>query len=135
MPQGHGTYREIALDVLDPSDEGDLTVLIEALHTELEDALEGDEDLVVDGEPFNPRLHVTMHQIVANQLMADDPPVTWQTVQRLAALGYDWHNVMHMIAAVVAEDIQRALSGNRPFDPADYARRLSTLPGDWPAAK
>jgi hypothetical protein len=31
-----------------------------------------------------------MYQIVANQLLADDPAETWQTVHRLAALGYDW---------------------------------------------
>ena len=37
-----------------------------------------------------------MHQIVANQLLADDPPETWQTVQRLDGLGYDWHTIMHM---------------------------------------
>jgi Domain of unknown function (DUF1841) len=133
MPHGHGTYQEIDLELLDPSDENDLTVLIEAWHTEFEAALDGDQDLVDDGEPFNPRVHVLMHQVVANQLLADDPPVTWQTVQRLAALGYEWHNVMHMIGAVVAEDIHRAITGKRPFDPADYARRLRELPGDWPA--
>jgi hypothetical protein len=32
---------------------------------------------------------MAMHQVVANQLLADDPPETWQTVQRLAGLGYD----------------------------------------------
>ncbi len=73
-----------------------------------------------------------MHQVVANQLLADDPPETWQTVQRLADLGYDWHSIMHMIGELVSEDIYRALTEKRPFDPADYARRLSELPGDWP---
>ena len=134
MPQGHGSYQQIDLESLNPSHENDLTMLIEAWHTKFEAALRRDEDVIADGEPFNPRLHITMHQVVANQLLADDPPVTWQTVQRLAALGYDWHNIMHMIGAVVAEDIRRALSEKRPFDPADYARRLGGLPGDWPAA-
>jgi hypothetical protein len=60
----------------------------------------------------------------------DDPPATWQTVQRLAGLGYDWHNVMHMIAAVVGEDLHRAMTEARRFDPDDYARRLHRLPGD-----
>ena len=132
MPPGHGTFQEIDLDKLDPSDEDELGILIEAWHPELEDALDSGEELVVNGEPFSPTLHVSIHQIVANQLLADDPPVTWQTVQRLAALGYDWHNVMHMIASVVVEDLHGALSEKRPFDAADYARRLSELPGDWP---
>jgi len=62
----------------------------------IQDALDNDEEMVVNGEPFSPRLHITMHQVVANQLIADDPPETW------------------------------------PFDRADYAMRLSQLPGDWP---
>jgi hypothetical protein len=107
-------------------------LLMEALHSEFADALESDDEMIVNGEPFSPRLHITMHQVVANQLIADDPPETWQTVQRLAGLGYDWHNIMHMIAAVMTEDVHRALTGKQPFDRADYARRLSQLPGDWP---
>jgi hypothetical protein len=73
-----------------------------------------------------------MHQIVANQLLADDPPVTWQTVQRLARVGYDWHDIMHMIARVISDDLYQALNESRRIDTADYARRLEQLPGDWP---
>jgi hypothetical protein len=40
------------------------------------------------------RLPVAMHQVVANQLLAEDPPETWQAVQRLAGLGYDWHTII-----------------------------------------
>ena len=107
-------------------------MLIEALHPQFADALHGDDDVIVGGETVNPRLHVAMHQVVANQLLADDPPETWQTTQRLAGLGYDWHNIMHMIASLVTEDVYRALKEHRQPDPAAYARRLSELPGDWP---
>jgi hypothetical protein len=72
-----------------------------------------------------------MHQVVANQLLADDPPQTWQTAQRLAGLGYDGHSIMHMIASLVSEDVYWALMAPQP-DPATYAWRLSELPGDWP---
>src|SRR5215510_11569518 len=78
---------------------------------------------------------VAMHQVVANQLLADDPPETWQTVQRLAGRGYDWHNIMHMIAALVTEDVYGVLKENRQPDPAAYVRRLTELPGDWPPPK
>jgi hypothetical protein len=88
--------------------------------------------VLVGGQTANPRLHVAMHQVVANQLLADDPPEAWQTVQRLAGLGYDWHNIMHMIAALVTEDVHAALQEHRQPDPADYTRRLNELPGDWP---
>ena len=81
---------------------------------------------------MNPTLHVALHGVVANQVLGDDPPETWQTVRRLAGLGYDWHNVMHMIMELVSEDISRAMTEKRPFDREDYARRLHALPGDWP---
>jgi len=132
IPPGHGTYYGLDLELLDPADEDELTFLIEAQHAEFEDALRSGEEMITGGEPFSPRLHIAMHQVVASQLLADDPPGTWQTVQRLSALGYDWHNIMHMIAAVVSDDLYRAVQEHRQFDPGDYARRLNELPGDWP---
>lgn len=132
LPPAHGTFRGLDLELLDPGDEDERGLLIEALHPDFADAAQGDDDVLVDGEPVNPRLHMAMHQIVANQLLADEPPETWQTVQRLAGLGYDWHNIMHMIASLVVEDVYGALKEHRKHDPAAYARRLSELPGDWP---
>jgi len=88
--------------------------------------------MIAGGEPVNPRLHVAMHHAVARQILADDPPQTWESVQRLAGLGYDWHNIMHMIASLVAEDVHAALAEHRDPDPAGYASRLDQLPGDWP---
>jgi hypothetical protein len=132
VPWVHGIYQGLDLELLDPGNEDERTFLIEAQHPEFAAALRGDEDVVVDGEPVNPRLHVAMHLIVANQLLADDPPETWQTVQRLDGLGYDWHNIMHMITSLVSEDVYRSLKEHRQPDPADYARRLNELPGDWP---
>ena len=56
---------------------------------------------------------------MANQLLADDPPETWQTVQRLAGLGYDWHNIMHMIARVISDDMYGVLKQRREIGPGD----------------
>jgi len=122
------------LKLLDPADDDQLMFLLEALHPEYWDALDRDEEIVVDGEPVNPRLHVALHQAVARQILAGDPPEAWQTAQRLAGLGYDWHNIMHMIAAVVSDDVYRARAivktcGSRSFrrlragGPAPAARR------------
>jgi Domain of unknown function (DUF1841) len=132
VPRAHGCYQGLDLELLDPGDEDERALLIEALHPEFTDALQGEDDVIVDGQTVNPRLHVAMHQVVANQLLADDPPQTWQTVQRLAGLGYDWHNIMHMIASLITEDVYWALQEHRQPDPAGYARRLRGLPGDWP---
>jgi hypothetical protein len=133
VPSGHGTYQGLDLELLDPDDEDERTFLLEAQHLEMEEALERGEEMVgADGEPMSPRLHVTLHQVIANQLLADEPPETWQTVQRLAGLGYDWHNVMHLIMGPVTEAVYETLAEKRPFDRADYVRRLAELPGDWP---
>jgi Domain of unknown function (DUF1841) len=133
VPAGHGTYRGLDLKLLNPDDEDERGFLLEAQHPGMARALERHEEIITaSGEPMNPRLHVMLHGVVANQLLTDDPPETWQTVQRLAGLGYDWHNVMHMIMELVNEDIYRTMAEKRPFDRADYIRRLNALPGDWP---
>jgi Domain of unknown function (DUF1841) len=134
-PPGARDLRELDLQLLDPGDEDERALLIEALHPEFADALQGEDDVIIDGEPVNPRLHVAMHQVAANQLLANDPPETWQTVQRLAGRGHDWHNIMHMIASLVTEDVYGVLRENRKPDPAAYTRRLNELPGDWPPTK
>ena len=78
------------LELLDPGDDDELLFLIEALHHNGADVPGSDGDLAAVGELANPRMHVTMHQIVPRQILAGDPPQTWQTEQRLAELGYDW---------------------------------------------
>jgi hypothetical protein len=132
VPLGHGSYRGLELEQLDPSDEEERVILLEGLHAGHEDASGDGGETGADGGPFNPRLHIMLHQIVANQLLADDPPVTWQTVRRLAALGYDWHTIMHMIARLVGDDVYRVMHEHRAFDAGDYARRLDELPGHGP---
>ena len=133
VPPGHGTYHGLDLERLDPDDEDERTFLLEAQHLEMEEALDRHEEMTgPGGEPMNPRLHVTLHQVIANQLLADDPPETWQTVQRLAGLGYDWHSVMHLVMGPVTEAVYETMAAKRPFDRADYVQRLAELPGDWP---
>ena len=63
----------------------------------------------------------------------NDPPETWQTVQRLARLGYDWHNVMHMIMGPVSSFLYQAMTAKQPFEREVYRRQLNELPGDWPS--
>ena len=132
VPPGHGTYHGLELERLDPDDEAERTFLLEAQHLEWEEALEAHEEVITDsGETVNPTLHVALHGLIANQLLNDDPPETWQTVQRLAGLGYDWHNVMHMVIGPVSAFLQQAMTG-RPFDREEFVRQLNELPGDWP---
>ena len=132
VPPGHGTYHGLELERLDPDNEDERGFLLEAQHLEWEEALEAHEEVITDsGETVNPTLHVALHGLIANQLLNDDPPETWQTVQRLAGLGYDWHNVMHMVIGPVSAFLQQAMTG-RPFDRDVYRQHLNELPGDWP---
>jgi hypothetical protein len=132
IPPGYGLYRGVDLELLDPDDDDDLTFLIEAMHGDRTDVSASAGSVTANDETVNPKLHVAMHHVVARQILADDPPKTWQAVQRLAGLGYDWHNIMHMIAALVVHDVHAALTKDRQPDSQDYARRLDQLPGDWP---
>jgi hypothetical protein len=134
VPPAHGVYRGMELERLDPDDEDQLTFLLEAHHPEMAEALELHEEMVTaSGDVINPTMHVLLHTVVAKQILADDPPQTWQAVQRLAGLGYDWHNVMHMISELVSNDLWHAQAEGQAFDLADYLRRLAELPGDWPS--
>ena len=133
VPPGHGTYRGLDLERLDPDDEDERTFLLEAQHPEMEEALEAHEEIVTEtGETMNPTLHVALHGMIANQMLNNEPPETWHTVQRLAWLGYDWHNVMHMIMGPASSLLYQAMTAKQPFDREVYRRELDELPGDWP---
>lgn len=87
---------DCAPELLDPADPDDRALLIRAAHPEL-DARR--DTVVVGGREINLRLHLTMHEIVAARLADHDPPEVWATAQRLRALGYDRHEILHMLAA------------------------------------
>lgn len=72
-------------------------------------------------------VHVSMHLVVANQVLADNPPEVWATLQRIVTKGYTRHDALHMVAAGMADVIRSAVSG-RPAPPEVYLRYLAGLP-------
>jgi hypothetical protein len=79
----HGTYRGLDLELLDPGDEDERTMLIEVLHLEFADALHGEDDVIVNGETVNPR-RITPVREVADTLLRPliaraDPPL-WSVI-------------------------------------------------------
>jgi hypothetical protein len=112
---------------LDPSDPDDRGMLIEGEHPEYHDALAepGSESDPVGG--VSPRLHITVHEIVANQLWDDDPPEVWQAAKRLTATGMGRHDVLHAIGEVLVEHLHGALTGSGPSDPARYVAQIDEL--------
>ena len=116
-------------DLVDPDVRA---AVIRADHPELDRALhDGKDELIVDDEPMSIRLHLTMHQVLANQLADNDPPEVYLTAQRLLASGYERHEVLHMLAAPIAEQIHATLHDGQEYDVGRHLAALAALPGSW----
>ena len=127
-----GVVDDIDLAMLDPADPDERHILIEAEHPELRKALESDlREVHIDGQAMNPTLHIAMHEIVANQLWDDDPPEVWQTAKRLTEAGYARHEVLHMLASVVSNEVFDILANHEPADLDRMRAELAALPGSW----
>jgi hypothetical protein len=120
------------LGLLDPEDPDQRAILIRLAHPELDDAIEaGLEAVDVGGEPMNPRLHLAIHEVVATQVVDDDPPEAFATLQRLMGSGLDQHEALHMLGSAVAAQLWAATHERRPYDRAEHVRALAALPGSW----
>jgi hypothetical protein len=89
-----------------------------------------DEIDLGDG-PFNPRLHLALHEVVATQLWDNDPPEVWETALRLCDAGYERHEVLHMLCRPVSDHIWAALHEDEPYDRARHVAALRALPETW----
>jgi hypothetical protein len=83
------------------------------------------------GVRMNPRLHIAMHELVANQLWHNDPAEVWETAQRLRALGYDRHEIFHMLATAASGEMWRALHDRKPYNRERHLAALKALPASW----
>ncbi|MGI8414493.1 MAG: DUF1841 family protein [Solirubrobacteraceae bacterium] len=126
------TLAVLDLTVADLADPDVRSLVIRHEHPELDRALRDvRREVEVDGEPINPRLHLAMHEIVATQLWDDDPPEVWATAARLLKSGYDRHEILHMLAAPVAQQVWGTLHEERPYDRDRHVAALEALPGSW----
>jgi hypothetical protein len=113
-------------DRLNPSDPDQRGLLIKGEHPELHAAL-ADLDFDPKAVGFSPRFHLTMHEVIANQLWANDPPEVWQAAQRLRDQGVDRHNILHALLDVMVTHMHPALANKKPFDTDAYRRDLDDL--------
>jgi hypothetical protein len=113
---------------LDPADEDQRELLILAEHPEYRAVL---ADLMSDEliEGVNPRLHIALHQVIANQLWDDTPPEVWRAARRLLARGHDRHAILHALAYEMGHEIHTALTDQNASDPnmTAYRARLRAL--------
>jgi Domain of unknown function (DUF1841) len=119
---------DLDTSLLDLADPDDRALLIRAAHPELDT---DEETMVIGGSEINPRLHLTLHEIVATQLAEDDPPEVWATAKRLHDLGYGRHEILHMLGAVMSTQIWEALHNQREYDPDEHRAALADLPESW----
>jgi hypothetical protein len=111
-------------------------VVIRADHPEPEHALpNGQDEVIVDGMPVSIRLHLIMHEMVASELAGDDPPGVYLTAQRLLAAAYKRHELLHMLAAPIAEQIQATLQGGAGYDRRWHLAALAALPESYERAE
>ena len=78
-------------------------------------------------EAYNPRLKKIILNVVENQLRANDPPITKETLTRLKEAGYTNKQAKEKIAAVVVEYIYLAMHDNIPFNVENYTNDLKKL--------
>jgi hypothetical protein len=91
---------------LEPADEDDRAELIRLAHPKLAAAIDGGEKVVViDGEAVNPRLHLLIHQVVADRLLHGEPPEDWLAFDALLAHGVDAHEAQHAIGRRLVEEL------------------------------
>lgn len=123
---------ELGLDLAELADPDVRGYALRMEHPEIDQALrDGRDEVELDGQRVNPRLHLAMHEVVANQLWNDDPPEVWETAQRLLARGYERHEILHMLASAMSAQIWSALHEQQPYDHADHVAALNALPGSW----
>lgn len=123
LPPVEGIFEGIDLDALDPDDPDNRSILIRAEHADDEPGLRS--------EDTDHGAHLAIHEIVANQLWADEPPEVWETAKRLLDLGHEPHVILHMVGYAMSGQIQRMLHDERPFEAEEYRQALAALPDSW----
>ncbi|MFA7059565.1 MAG: hypothetical protein WC156_01955 [Pedobacter sp.] len=79
-------------------------------------------------EKNNPRLKAAFLEVVDNQLNANDPPETRQTLDRLIAQGISREDAMIFIAQAVCLEVFCIIKNKETFDLARYVKNLQSLP-------
>jgi hypothetical protein len=113
-------------DRLNPSDPDERALLIKGEHPELHEAL-ADPDFDSKAVGFSPRFHLTMHEVIANQLWDNDPPEVWQAAQRLRDQGVDRHDILHRLLELMVTHMHPVMVDKKPFDTDAYRRDLHDL--------
>jgi hypothetical protein len=78
--------------------------------------------------PFNPRLQWAILEVVDNQLKANDPPETRETLDRLMAEGQTREDARKLIGQVVTHELFLLMKRKEMFNHERFVRNLRRLP-------
>jgi hypothetical protein len=73
-------------------------------------------------------LRATLIEVIENQLRANDPPETRETLDRLKKEGHTYEEAMKLIACVLVNEIYDVMKSQTPHDNARYVANLKRLP-------
>jgi predicted nucleic-acid-binding protein len=79
-------------------------------------------------QQVNPHLRAAFLEVVDNQLMANDPPETRATFDRLVAQGIPEKDAKLYIAQAVCVETYTILKHRKPFNQQRYVANLQRLP-------
>ena len=80
--------------------------------------------MIIDG--VDPRLFISIREVVVNQFWDDTPPETWEAARRLIEAGHDRQTILSGIAHVLSPHIFGTLKGES-FDEKAYRAQLRKL--------
>ncbi len=92
----------------DVDDDDELTEFFAAELLDATDDEREEDDDVPGPAALGPR--ALMRMIVARQILRDEPPEAWQTVERLRSLGFERHDVLSQMALAVTHEVALALA-------------------------
>lgn len=67
-------------------------------------------------------------EAIENQIESGEPAATRATLNKLTLVGYPREEILHLMAIVLADEIQTMFDAGRPFDSARYEQLLRALP-------
>lgn len=92
-------------------------------HFEDEGILDGREYASAEG--FNPFLHISLHQMVEDQLDSETPIEAILLCESLEMAGYSRHEAVHTIIMVLMPMIFDAYKSGKPFNAERYKKLLA----------
>jgi hypothetical protein len=78
-----------------------------------------------DGNIWNPHMHLSLHAILECQIANDEPVGMRQADQKLTKAGIDRHDIRHLLALPLAEQLAEMMEHQIKFNEPVYMRAIA----------